>query len=527
MMLSVSFLFEEGFSQFVYQHVSNKSIYEYIDELVACQIVDFNTSIKPYSRKQIALALQIAKQHDDLLTVRQKDELEFYLRDYNKELLPPQTYKKRFDLFYYHDSSFSISVNPILGVEYWENSSGENYHRWNGLDVFSYVGKHVGIYTSLRDNHETIKMADTAYLNMRYGAKYKALYDYSEMRGGITFNWKWATFGLVKDHIEWGSGYAFPNIISAKAPSFMQIKLNLKPVEWFEFNYFHGWLVSEVVDSSRSYTYNGITREVFHGKWMAANMFSVRPVKNTWVSFGNSIVYSDIGVHPAYLFPVFFYKSVDHTYNGIRNTTGQNSQMFFDINIRWIKNLNLYYAWFIDEISISNMFDEENQSNHWSMKWGGRLSNLIPNTIITVSYTRNRPFVYKNDNSTTLYNSNWYNLGHFLGDNSDHIYVALDFKPIKGLWVKCLYNRMRKGPDYIYDRSKLPEGGRIVWGQDYMESVEWSKREYSIELKYQFLNDMFVFAGFSGSVVEGNIRYTAPFFQGEKNTVCFGFNYGF
>ncbi len=515
-------------SQSVYQHVSNKSIYDFVDELVTEQIVDFNTSIKPYSRKQIAEALKVAREQESHLTKRQKADLDFYLRDYNKELLPPKTYKKRFDLFYYQDTLFTVSVNPILGVQYWANENGDNYHRWNGLEAYSYFGKHLALYASLRDNHETFKMADTAYLNMRYGANYKAKYDYSEMRGGITFNWNWGTFGVVKDHIEWGSGYTCTNIISSKAPSFAQIKLQLKPVDWFEFNYFHGWLVSEVVDSTRSYYYSDDSyRNVFYGKWIAANMFSVRPIKNTWVSFGNSIIYSDINVHPAYLIPVFFYKSVDHTYNATSNAAGQNSQMFFDLNTRIIPKLNLYYTWFIDEFSVSRMFDEEKQSNHWSMKYGVRVSNLVPNTIATLEYTRNRPLVYKNDNPTTLYNSNWYNLGHFLGDNSDHLYVALKYKPIKGFWIDLSYNKMRKGPNYEYDRSTRPEGGLYIWGVKFMESVEWSKTQYSIEANYQFLNDMYVFAGYTNSCVTGNTRYTASFYQGETNTLTFGLNYGF
>jgi hypothetical protein len=34
-------------------------------------------------------------------------------------------------------------------------------------------------------------------------------------------------------------------------------RLSLYPVKWLEFNYIHGWLVSEVIDSARSYYTNG------------------------------------------------------------------------------------------------------------------------------------------------------------------------------------------------------------------------------------------------------------------------------
>ena len=88
---------------------------------------------------------------------------------------------------------------------------------------------------------------------------------------------------------------------------------------------------------ARSYYDSDTPREVYRPKYIAANMFTFTPWKRLNISVGNSIVYSDMNVHPAYLIPVLFYKSVDHTLNqGIDN---QNSQMFFDVSSRQIKHL--------------------------------------------------------------------------------------------------------------------------------------------------------------------------------------------
>ena len=64
--------------------------------------------------------------------------------------------------------------------------------------MFAYVGKHVGIYASLRDNHEDKILVDTNDLSERPGVVYKTGQDFSEMRGGITYAWKWGSLGLVK-----------------------------------------------------------------------------------------------------------------------------------------------------------------------------------------------------------------------------------------------------------------------------------------------------------------------------------------
>jgi hypothetical protein len=84
-----------------------------------------------------------------------------------------------------------------------------------------------------------------------------------------------------------------------------------------------------------------------------------------------------MNVHPAYLIPVMFYKSIDHTVNqGIDN---QNSQMFLDISSRNLKNVHLYGTLYIDELKIDRITDP-NTHNFWSVKGGVKTFNLgVPN----------------------------------------------------------------------------------------------------------------------------------------------------
>ena len=509
-------------SQNVYQHISNKSIYGFIDELANLHLTDVNSVIKPYSRMDIALALSEALGDSANLNNRQIEEINFYLKDYNKELIASKKFNKRLDLFYYRDSLFALSVNPVLGYQFWNNKNGSVYHRWNGGEVFGYLGKHWGFYASLRDNYESEILTDTAWLVNRQGGAYKGN-EYSEMRGGITYSWKWGTAALIKDHIEWGNNYYGPNIISAKAPSFAMFKLNLKPVNWFEFNYFHAWLVSEVVDSLRSYTYASANREVFHPKYMAANMFTFIPLERLNISFGNSIIYSDVGIHPAYFMPVFFYKSADHTYNGVTNTTGQNAQMFFDISTRQIRKLHIYGTWFLDALTISEIFNKDEHSNHWSYKMGIRGTDLIKNIIVTFEYTRTNPLAYKNDLITTRFESNTYNLGHYLRDNSDEIFFGLKYRPLKNLSVDFNYMYARKGPDIPYIRD-----ANIILGRSFMESVEWENSTFSLGARYQIINDCFLFIELINSNITGNVqRYTPEFLHGKNTTISFGANFGY
>ncbi len=522
-------------AQEVYYHASNKDIYEFLDEFANIGIIELNTTIKPYSRVFIANKLKEIKENDYTLNKRQQAELDFYLKDFNKELKPTynrknKNFDKRFDILYYKDSLFTFSVNAILGAEYFMNDSGSFYHRWNGAEAFAYVGDHWGFYASLRDNHESEILSRENYLTQRVGANYKNNEgggDFSEMRGGLTYAWDWGSFGVVKDHFEWGNNYNGANIFSGRTPSFAHIKLNLKPVDWFEFNWVHGWLVSEVIDSASTMVFTNAygtdRREQMFDKYLAANLFTFKPFKNFYISAGNSVIYSADGPQLEYLIPVMFYKSVDHTYNATDRSgrnVGQNSQMFFDLSSRNIKKVHLSATLFIDELSTSR-FTNDTVWNFWSIKTSMRISDLIPNTFITAEYTKSMPLTYQHNIPTTTFESNGYNLGHYLMDNSQVIYFSAQVKPYRTLSLKLSYLHAQKGKDY-------DELGGSRLGNPYMDSVEWENKSVAFRASYQIINDGYIFLNYVYSNISGDLdKYTTAVFHGKQSTISLGANFGF
>lgn len=514
-------------SQSVYQHISSTEIYSFLDEMANEGFIEINSAAKPYSRKYIATKLEALNNNLPDMNQRQKHELAFYLKDYNKELMPDKKFSKRFDIFYYKDSLFTLNFNPVLGIQYWTNENGTNYHRRNGGEVFSYVGTHIGIYASLCDNHEDKVISSTKFLDTRPGARYKSGNDYSEMRGGMTFSWKWGSLGLIKDHFEWGNNYHYPAILSGKSPSVTQLKLVMKPAEWFEFNYIHGWLVSGVVDSLRSYpytnSYGSSTRIVYRKKFIAANLFTFKPFKKMYASVGNSIVYSDTEAHPAYLIPFFLYKSIDHTLNqGLSNDGGHNSQFFIDISSRQINHLHLYATLFFDDVAIGRL-RQNGHPDYYSLNTGFRVSNLIPNTFLTFEYFQSYPLVYKHNMPTTTYKSNYYNLGHYLQDNSRGFYNEIAIRPLRGLYLKVFYSNAQHGRDH--EESGTP---RLDVVHLFLDSIEWKQVKAGISASYQIMNDIYIFAGYEFSNTSGNeLKYTSPLFHRKVNTFSFGLGYGF
>lgn len=519
-------------SQVVLQPI-NSSVYEFLDEMAQLKYIELNSAVKPYSRMFIAHKLEEIEVRKGELNKRQQKELAFYFQDFNKELKPKGEFKKRKDLFFYKDSLFTFTVNPILGYEFASNKTGNYAHYFNGGEFYGSVGTHFGFYASLRDNGVSAILSADNHITTLQGANYKlnqgqtgGRSDYSEMIGGIFYSWKWGRVGLVKDNFTWGDNYHGANIRSNKAPSVGYIDFSIKPVKWMELNYTHSWLVSDILDSNRIFIVNQQKREVFVNKNIAANLVTFKPFKNLHVSLGNSVVYADDGVKPFYLIPFMFYKSIDHTYNSAgSNSLGQNTQMFLNISSRQIKHIHLYTSLYIDEISIGKVMDKKNSSNILSVKAGFKLDNfLIPNTYVIAEYTRTNPWAYRHQIESTTYASNSYTLGHYLGENADEIYFEGGFRVVRGLKASLAYSLARKGPEHIYE---IINGNANVTGLPFMEFVAWKNQTIEGTLRYEVINDGYIYARITRSEVNGNNSYTPAFYQGNQTTFSGGINFGF
>ena len=528
-------------AQFVPSHVSHKQIYEFLDELSDLQVIDINTNIKPYSRTFILEQLLTADLKTEFLSKRQKDELAFYLRDYRKDEIDENSSKNtswawinkpedyRIDFFHYQDSSFNLTVNPILGGILWSNQNGTFHHWWNGIETHASY-KNFSLYASLRDNHESNIITGRDFMNQRIGAgniKYLSggKIDYEEMRAGITYSWKWGHAGLIMDQFTWGDAVNGSNIFSGRSPSFARLDLQLNPADWLQFNYIHGMLVSEVVDSTLSFwatnSYGTDYREVYHPKYLAANLFTLRPFPRFYIGIGNSVVYDHRTPKAAFLIPVMFWKAVDHSLNaGIDN---MNSNLFLTISSRNLKGVHIYSSAFIDEIQVGRIF-RENEYNFTSWKIGASVTP-IPLATIRAEYTWSNALVFMHYVPTTTFESNQYNLGHFLEDNARDIYFSLQIKPWYTLAITAYYNLSQKGPDHT------ALGTNPRYAIEPLTPIVWERQVVGIQAQMQIINDLYLRLGYRRSNVTGEQefldRWTPSVYHGLTGTLNVGLNYGF
>ncbi len=516
-------------------------LYSFLDELAAEHIIHLNSAIQPYSRKQVAQYLQEAQQADSLLSKRKKKELSFYLNEFALECdtVPDNwvewTNRKSFNLslaqpsFHYitGDKKFKMSIKPILGMDIYASKKGGIIKRWWGAEFNMDIVSHISVWGSLRDiswngkrmlsddyynngygtysKIEGAKLTKPDYLNNLLGAQYKeASYgaDFSDSKGGISLYSWWGSISLQRERIKWGDAYHCSNILSGHNPAVPMLTLNLKPVRWFEFNYFHAWLVSNVLDTSYNYTEHyqeGVLKKWPRpaSKYMAANMFTFSPIRQLSFSFGNSIIYAEQNVQAAYFIPVAFYKSLDHLLTKGMNTENQNSQVFFTINTRNLKYTNFYASVFIDEIKFARFKKSNAENNPISYLVGFNLS--IWDLSLKAEFMRSYIATYTHSVNVLNYTSNSYNMGHYMGDNAQNIYAELSYRPVRGLTFSFSYTNDTKYNTYNYLRANISQ----IIAQKPFAQRTYQNDTFTFHTVYEVFNNCYAVLDFSYNNARG------------------------
>ena len=530
------------FAQTVYEPV-NSDIYILLERLFIKGAIEYHSEIKPIPRKEIGKYLIEALVHKNKLSELDIEEIKFYLKDFADEVsfvtdtlkfkLPRLDFctpgqSGRFRFFDYRDSTFTFNLDPILGLEAARMWNSGFTHSWNGLEFYGYFPEGWGYSLNFRDNHETGENIDKERRNSPLPGINISKVDengiqYSVVNAEVNYNWGIGNLSIGKYYLNLGSGRAGQLILSDKAPSFPIVRLDIKPVKWLSFIYFHGWLKSNIPDSSTYRITSVEGRESISdiSKYIASHMLSFYIVEDISLSIGESIVYSG-SVEPIYLIPVMFFRLADHYLSSSGSNTGDNAQMFADASYRIqpIKS-KIYGSIFIDELSLEKVFNGENLSS-LGYTIGTEFSDLlISNSSFVIEYSRLQPFVYTNSNDAQTYSSHTYQLGHWIGSNADMIYLSYNQMILRGFNLKLSAYYFRKGqtedPEQQYQLPYPP----TLYGE--------RRNEFNLNLTgtWQPINNLFLKAFYQYSNInDQEIGRTPEFKLGAHNNFGISLYYG-
>ena len=155
-------------SQSAYQHVSDRHLYQFLDELAGIHVIDLTTAIKPYSRTDIANYLEQAEENRMQLTPARRAQLDQYLREFAMER--GELKKGRWNLLQrdstlsvhlllpevaYRDSLFTALIRPVYGFRHFSGGNQDFWATYGGAEAISYIGSNWSVYASLRDNYQS------------------------------------------------------------------------------------------------------------------------------------------------------------------------------------------------------------------------------------------------------------------------------------------------------------------------------------------------------------------------------------
>ena len=245
------FHFSSSRAQNIPVPLTEKYLYDFLDELATDGIIQLNTAVRPYSRQQVAQMMLRAQEKDSLLSRRQRKDVQFYLNEFSLELdtVPTQfvqyTDHETFNLslcdpqFSYisrktavrgkkdtgeKKSMFKMQIRPILGMDLIGSQKGLIIKRWWGAELKMDIARHVSIWGSLRDiswngqvglrnkyypdtyaKIDGAKLTKGQFLNNLPGVQYKeANYggDFSDSKGGISVYAWWGSVSLSRETIQ-------------------------------------------------------------------------------------------------------------------------------------------------------------------------------------------------------------------------------------------------------------------------------------------------------------------------------------
>ena len=542
-------------AQRIPEAIEYTEIYDFLEELTTDGIIRSNVAVKPYTRDYIARLLVEAQSKDSLLNKRQRDDLQFYMQDYALEMdtLPvyysyghrhvTQWITKVSNLnladpslhILTKDKIFKMRVRPILGMDLSYNQKGLLMHRWYGAEIQMDVAHHVSIWGSIRDNSWSgqgvqgskihygwtrvgDKMVGTPALNNIPGVQYKeANYggDYSDARGGLSLYMWWGSIGIQRERITWGDAQHCSNILSAHNPAVPMVTLQLTPCKWFQFDYFHAWLPSNTLDSTYYYVEKakeGVTEREYRpaNKFMAANMFTFMPCKYIQFGFGNSIVYAERNVQAAYFIPIAFYKSLDHLLTKGLGSENQNSQVFATITVRPTDHLRLYGSFFLDEFKFARLKPSNPEHNPVSYLVGFNWSGWpVKGLALRGEFMRSYIACYTHSIKVLDFTSNSFNMGHYMGDNAQSIFVQLSYRPTRSLRLMLDYTGDTKYRAYDYFRAYIA-GHRdtdnpIIAQKPFSEKI-WQSHVIGLHAVYEVFNNCYAHIDLAYS----NVRAFTP-----------------
>ena len=272
------------------------------------------------------------------------------------------------------------------------------------------------------ENIENIGNYDFTYGYLKYSTQ-----PYKDMKISVQ---------LGREDITLGYGYGSKLLLSGDNPT----------MDFLKFNFDYGIISYSSLHASTS-GYFSFNMDERYTKYFAFNHLKLKFNNLFDIGIGESMIYSGRGIEFAYLSPVAFYKFIE-----METQDKDNGNLYFDLQTKFVNNLELQATFLLDEDILSNLSDLEKYTNKTAYQLGAYWYQPagISDLSLIFEYTKIRPYVYTHFNIKNNYTAFGTNLGHRIGPNADELMLRSTYNLNEWIRLSAEYRYQREGNN-IYD----------------------------------------------------------------------------
>ena len=282
----------------------------------------------------------------------------------------------------------------------------------------------------------------------------------------MTYQYRWFRIEFGRDRLKWGPGRRGSLMLSKENPLFEMLKLSFT-YNRFRFISFHGSLHSSGA-----------------AKYMAGHRLELKVFPWLFLSGSEAVIYGNRNVELSYLNPLMPYHVAEHHLGDKDNNT-----MGFDMTVYPIKNHKVYFELFLDDFTTA-----ENPFTYYGNKFAFLLGHQwvdpfgLKDTVFEWEYARIEPYVYTHKDSFNTYLNYDQSIGHWLGPNSDDLFLEINHRFNRDIQVKFSTERTRHGEGGI----DVPHTVQDGTSKDFLSGVVETTWSYGCKITDQIFRDVFI-----------------------------------
>jgi hypothetical protein len=308
----------------------------------------------------------------------------------------------------------------------------------------------------------------------------------------VRLSFGWASLQLGREYSAIGVGYGDRLMLSDNAPAFDAVGIDMR-YKAFRFRFLHGTLLSDPAPFAGL-----LVKEPAEAtKYLALHRFQFSVCDRVNIAASEMVIYQRLSPEFAYLNPVNFFKSAEHS---LRDR--DNALLMFDVEYFATAGVKLYGSWLIDDISIGKM-----GSGWWGNEFAWQGGTYVADVAgiealdAILEYTRIEPYVYSNRVAGNDYTHSGVVLGHSLPPNADQILGEVRLRLSERLRTRMNYAFQRHGQNVMQgDSVVLNVGGSAVQGHrvgdsetvHFLDGNRQTTHRLGVRVDYEPITDLFI-----------------------------------